>query len=192
MARVQKGEFGKRRKPVKSFSMQPQLGESGYKPSEFYIPATDAQGHSARLVVMVAPELKREIQAFIAQGFVPIWRTEGDLLRWCIIAGLDAVMASTQSRDAQTLHGMTKMSIELQQNIYDRKFWATQLASLTEVVAAYVHEKQFEAAYKTIQSAEEHVHTIGDSYWQKRYLLKLGVLKKQVKRHEQRHLAEES
>lgn len=179
MTAVVKGKFGK--KKHRGFSVQPELGELGWRPSEFYVPSTDAQGHSARAIVMVMPEMKRQIQTVIAKGMVPNWKTESDLLRWAIAVGLETLLTKIDDKTIKNMHGKAMLWVELQRQSYDQTYWESTLNSIADMVAVYVRAGRYPTALKTLKAAEGLIETIEDDYWKERYEAKFASLYRQVK-----------
>lgn len=168
-----KGRFGK--KTSKGFSMEPALHDVDYRPSMFFVPSHDDRGHGVRVVAMVMPETKRAIQTVLSRGVIPEWKTEGDLIRWCIAIGIEKLRETIDDPAIRGAHGKVAMMTEMQRQIYDSNYWRTMLGQVKDQVAKFAVEKEFVAALKILKTAEGLAETIEDDRWRERFEKEIGI-----------------
>lgn len=171
--RVVKGKFGSSPvpKPAKKlFSMAPEAGESEYQASEWFVPSKDAQGHSVRISTMVTPDMKREILTILSRRTVPLWDTEGDLIRWCLHLGLVTLMKRVKDPHVRSAHAVMASWTELQKRLNESRYWGSTLfPALRGEIAALVKKGDYIPATELLRTAEAMIDHIGDEYWRQKF-----------------------
>ncbi len=152
-------------------SMNPDLAESDNALGRFKVPSTNSRGFSVRIACMVSPDMKRVMSTFIASRAVPIWDTEGDLVRYCIREGLEKLMRETKT-PAYVNGPFSIMTswFEVQGELYDAKYWGDQLFPiLRQELAALVRAKDFPPAYRLLKRVEDNIDKIPVKHWREKY-----------------------
>ncbi len=179
--RVVKGDFGKGRtggaggsrpgkKTATGFSMAPLMGEHEYQASEFFVPSKDAQGHSVKVTTMVTPDTKREIQTILSRRAIPLWDTEGDLIRWCIHYGLISLMKRLKDPHIRSAHAVMTSWAEIQKEQAEETYWTgTLFPNVRRRVGQMVKNGDFIPAQRLLKLVENMVESIGDDYWRQKF-----------------------
>jgi hypothetical protein len=120
-----------------------------YKADDFLVPAADTAGRSARAQCRIPPIIAREIQEIIHQRRFP-FRTDSDVVRWCIMYGLDALSQMEPSP------GFLQRAIAEMEVLKDDEIWARQrevIQTLEASVKRYTDMNQWVEARRLVLDA---------------------------------------
>lgn len=138
--------------------------DDGYNPADFVIPASDHLGHSERIFCRVQPQIDRAIGVAVQSHKFP-FRTNGDLIRWCVVRGLkvldrlDPMPGFLGAADA--------IAEILKQEVYQQEF-TSMFAKMEGVVAAHVAAGAHGEARKLLTVILTKVRAIDEPYWAKK------------------------
>ena len=163
-----------RTRPVKGlkgeFSMTPEAGEGDYQSSEFFVPSHDAQGHASKVMTMVPPPVKREIQTILVKNIIPLWSTEGDLIRWCIVLGLKTLMKRVKDPDVKNAHAVMNSWVELQKETMETTHWGEVIfPRMKAELASRVKGGHYIPAKRLLRVIKSSIDSIGDDYWRAKF-----------------------
>lgn len=138
--------------------------DSDYNPADFIISGSDHQGHNERIFARVQPQHSRTIGLITKSGKFP-FRTEGDLIRWCVVRGLrvldrlDPTPGFIGAADA-----ITEI---LRQEMYLQEF-VSMFAQMEKVIAAHVAAGADREARKLLGTVMQKIRAIDEPHWRRR------------------------
>lgn len=160
----------KTHKPKSAFSMTPEMAEGNYQSSEFFTPSADSAGHSVKIVAMVPPTVKREIQTILAKNVIPLWRTEGDLVRWAIVMGLGVLIKRATDPDVKSAHAAMNAWVELQKETMESMHWGEVIFPQMKLeLAKRVKGGHWIPAKRLLRVVKNSIDSIGDDYWRAKF-----------------------
>lgn len=138
--------------------------DGDYNPADFIIPASDHQGHSERVFCRVQPQHDRAMSEIMKKRHFP-FRTQGDLMRWCIVRGLKVL---NRLDPMPGFIGMADaINDVLRQEMYLQEF-VEMFNKMASVVQTHINNGAEGEARKLIAVILGHVRKIDEEYWRKK------------------------
>jgi hypothetical protein len=137
---------------------------------DYIIPAQDVKGHSIRLYCRAAPTVARLIGEIIGSKKYP-FRTQGDLIRWCIVHGAKRLAAGQQIAPGVLMHidAANAVLAEEEYQLAFREFFNR----LRAVVDQFLEQHAKGEARRVVSFARGHISQMPEGYWRERYLKEL-------------------
>lgn len=155
-------------KTDRRINISPAYAEASAPLKEFLIPAQDAHGHTARVLVRVPPALKNAIAVILASGKYP-FHTESDFARLAIYK---CVQWINSLGDDPTLKGLSALlnayiaGARVQQ---EHMQFTHTLEAVTRTIHELLAREAIPPARQIVQEVSARVDEIEDPYWRKRY-----------------------
>lgn len=138
--------------------------DSDYNPADFVIPASDHQGHSERVYCRLQPAHDRAMAVVLKEAKFP-FRTEGDLMRWCIVRGLKVL---DRLEPMPGFLGAADAITEiLREEVYLQELTA-MFAKMESVIASHVASGAHGEARKLLTKVLTRIRAIDEPYWKRK------------------------
>jgi hypothetical protein len=138
--------------------------DAGYAPSDFIIPGSDHQGHSERIYCRCQPQHARAIGKILASRKFP-FRTQGDVLRWCVVRGLKVL---DRLDPMPGFIGMADAINEiLKEELYLQEF-TSMFNNMQVVIQGHIAMGAVGEARKVLTKVLMRVRTIEEEHWRKK------------------------
>lgn len=148
--------------------------DTRFSADEFIIPATDAQGHSARAQFRCVPELERQVEEVVSAKLFP-FMTKGDLYRWAVNDGVHRLLA--QCEEVPNFMGQ----IEMTNKLLRRKLKSAEFEKSIDLLAQTIGELlRVKARGEILSLMTEVKHQVKlmidtDPFWGNRYMDELDT-----------------
>lgn len=139
-------------------------GEGRYRPEDFVIPARDHQGDTERGWFHMQPAVHRAMDLVLKEHAFP-FRTEGDLIRWCLVRGLKVLEAMEPQPG---FIGKAELVIQMCRLEEYNQTFNTQFEYLQRVVDQAVAIKMFGEARRLLALALVEMKKIPEDEWRNR------------------------
>lgn len=132
---------------------------------DYVIPAQDTHGTSVRLYCRAMPTIGRLVADVHASKKYP-FRTQGDLIRWCIVTGVKTLVkgAGIQSVMAQS----DAMIAALQDEEFQLQF-KEFFVLLKRIVDQFMEQGAPGEARRCVTRARSNIEAMKDGYWKTKY-----------------------
>lgn len=137
-----------------------------YRSDDYLIPATDSAGRSARAQCKVPPLLAREMAEIITSRRFP-FRTDSDIVRWCLMFGLNH-LATIEASPGFLTRAIAEMQI-----LQDEENWSIQLQlvkKMDEAVRRHTDQGEWNEARTIVLSALARFKDSEEGPWRDRIL----------------------
>lgn len=153
---------------ARSISPAPSDQEADTPLKPYFVPASDANGHSARLLLRVPPTLKNQLGSACTGDQFP-WKDESAVGRWCLAAGLGMIARLTVNRDFKTVQAALDAWIAQAQTQMEMLHFKKVLTVLQSGVDELLAAGHLPAARKILESVKEKIDMIDDPFWRTTY-----------------------
>ena len=144
-----------------------------YDPSDFIVPPALGKGESQRVVAYIQNEHKRALNIVARSGVFP-FEMEADVVRWCILFGLQKLASLEPALINSHMRRANMMLAVLNEELLRAKHteWADKLIP---IVRGYIGRgelamAQGQVAYHYAQIMAMPEETNGEVYWKGQYL----------------------
>jgi hypothetical protein len=163
--RVSKRRTGK--PPSENLTECPFCGQGEYSYEEFFIPAQDDKGHSAREMIRITPELERDISIIIEGKKFP-YKTRSDLIRHAMTRHVRLLhrLEPDYPKHLITAHEAQMEAMrEEEMRLHNHKVFA----KLHEQVEAYLSSNEPGEARRLASVVRSKLQGVPDSAWKRRF-----------------------
>lgn len=147
--------------------------EGKYDPADFVVPPALGKGESQRIVAYIQNEHKRALSIVARSGVFP-FEMEADVIRWCILtglqklAGMEPQLINSQMRRANMMLRVLKDQLDAQKH----NEW---MEKLIPEIRGYVGRGEIgmakaSIAYHYAQTSAMPDETDSELYWKNRYM----------------------
>jgi hypothetical protein len=154
-----------------------------YNPKDFLVEAANAAGQSTRAQCKIPPLLGRQIQEFVACRKFP-FRTDSDVIRWCIYHGLQA-LGAMEPLDADFLmRALAEIEV-----LRDGQLWSLKdeyIRALENAVRRCTDAGQWTEAFRIVMSALARMKDAPDDVWKNIYIKDIETRFKHVLDYDRR------
>lgn len=137
--------------------------DGGYNPADFIIPGSDHQGHHERVFCRVQPQHERAIGLIFKSKKFP-FRTEGDLIRWCVVRGIKVL---DRLDPHPGLLGAVDAISEILRNEQYLQEMSAMFAKMETVMAAHISAGATGEARRLLTVILGQIRAIEEPFWKK-------------------------
>ena len=138
-----------------------------YDPEQFQIPAQDAKGHSTRAQCYIQPGHDRQIEEILGSRKFP-FRTKGDLVRWCIVRGVERLLAMEDEIPKGYMVQVDAMVDILRDSEFQQTFDST-MRMLSQRLNSLLGEGAQLEARRVISQFKYKVQQMEPGYWRDKW-----------------------
>lgn len=141
-------------------------------PRQYLIPGQDAKGHSQRIYCRVMPAHHRALAA-IERSKAFGFRTQGDLIRWCVDYGIREL--TRRGRLPQVISALAQVDA-IKEVLTDEQYYM-EFQSLFESMSATINKHIASGAegeaVRVIAMVRHYIEQMQEAYWRQQYMDKL-------------------
>jgi hypothetical protein len=145
-----------------------------YNPEQFNIPAQDPKGHTTRAQCYIQPGHDREIETILGTHRFP-FRTKGDLIRWCIVTGLERLLAMEGDIPKGYMSQVDAMIDIIRDSEFQQSF-DTTIRMTTQRINSLLGEGATLEARRVISQLLHKVQGMDEGYWRDKWESKIHEL----------------
>lgn len=138
--------------------------DGDYNPADFVIPASDHQGHSERVFCRVQPQIDRAMGMAVLSKKFP-FRTNGDLMRWCIHRGLKVL---DRLEPMKGFMGASDAITEILRHEAYQQELTSMFQKMESVMAVHIANGAHGEARKMLTTILQQIRAIDEPYWKKK------------------------
>jgi hypothetical protein len=138
-----------------------------YDVEQFQIPATDARGHTTRAQCYIQPGHDRQIDEILGNRRFP-FRTKGDLIRWCIVRGLERLLAMESDIPDSYMSQVDAMLDVLRDTEFQQSFDST-IQIMTTRITSLLGEGAQNEARRVVSQMLHKVGQMKEGYWRDKW-----------------------
>lgn len=133
--------------------------------SEYVIPASDTQGHSARHYCRTIPQMARQVEQIVASRTFP-YRTKGDLIRHAIHRHVRWLLGQ---KPVVTVSGQVDTILEIMRDEEMNADFVMVFDKLGQRISTYLSSGANGEAVRLVRMIQENIKAMPEGFWRDRY-----------------------